>query len=287
MCRPDGGVIDDQILYRLGPAEFMMVVNAGTREGDSEWIRQHIGAETEFTDESDNTAKIDIQGPRSIAAANALFDTPLPPLDYYQFCAIPFGGRKLLVSRTGYTGEIGIEIYCPNELAVPIWRRSVELAAVPAGLGARDTLRLEMGYPLYGHELSTQRNAGATGYSWAISGSKAFIGSEAVHSSVAQESKLVGLLLEGRRTAREGDSVCDASGTVVGAVTSGSFSPSLRQGIALGYVEADCAEPGTRLTIETRRDQLNATVVKTPFYKNGTARKPFGDFIRPARTPDS
>lgn len=278
MCRPDGGVLDDLILYRLGADEFMLTVNAGPRQRDAAWIAGHLAATTSFADVSDETAKIDLQGPTSLQTARGLFDAPLPPLPYYGFCTMSCAGHELLVSRTGYTGEIGLEIYCPNELAVCIWRRCLELGAVPAGLGARDTLRLEMGYPLYGHELSAERNAGYCYLTRAISRQKDFIGRTAICASEQRPWHLVGLLLAGRRSARANDSVHDAAGTAVGTVTSASFSPSLQRGIALAYVTARASDVGTRLQIQARRQQLPATVVKPPFYGDGTARSPYTEF---------
>jgi len=196
-----------------------------------------------------------------------------PPVYYYHFVMRTYRGRDVIVSRTGYTGELGYEIYLPTDLAVQAWRECLELGATPAGLGARDTLRLEMGYPLYGHELNPDRNAAESGFNRAIATEKSFLGCDPVRGALQHPAQqLTGLLLDGRRAARHGDRVTAPDGNPVGTVTSGSFSPSLRRGIAMAYVDVRWARPGTSLSVATARTPVTAVVTETPFYREGSAR---------------
>lgn len=278
MCNPGGGVIDDLIVYRTDEAEFMLVVNAGTKDGDFEWIVSHVSGDVRVRDISDSTAKVDIQGPAAPRIVESLVDASVRALPFYGFHQNTYRGKSVLVSRTGYTGETGFEFYAEPELIAHIWDDCLEKGAVAAGLGARDTLRLEMGMPLYGHELSPDRNAGDTGFKQAISKTKEFIGSEAIRAASPREERLVGITLEGRQAAREGNRIFSEDGTPRGLVTSGSFAPSLEHAVALGYVEAGFAEPGTPVTVEARRT-LAGRIAGLPFYRNGTARKPLADFL--------
>jgi len=279
LCNPEGGVIDDEIIYRMGDDEFFMVVNAGTRVNDFAWIRSHLSEGTSAEDVSESTAKLDIQGPESAKLVQDLLAESLAGLKFYRFTHNRYREESVLVSRTGYTGEIGFEIYCPLELAVELWREALEKGARPAGLGARDTLRLEMGFPLYGHELNEQRNAAESGFTRAIATDKTYIGSNAVLDQAKVTNSLVGLELEGRRAARQGDLIRDESGVDVGVVTSGSFSPSLGMSIALGYVPKTHAQVGTHVAVTTARGELTATVSSRPFYKDATGRRPLRDFL--------
>lgn len=278
LCNEQGGVIDDLVLYRLALTEFMVVLNAGRREKDVAWVRSALPADT-VRDISDETAKVDVQGPGAVRLLRALLDQPLPPLRYYTFCPAAYRGNSVLVSRTGYTGEIGFEIYCPIAEARTLWQDCLQRGAQPAGLGARDTLRLEMGFPLYGHELSEERNAAASGLRRALSSRKVFIGCDAVREAAADPGlQLVGLSLTGRRAARQGDVIWDGDGAEAGIVTSGSFAPSVGTAVALGYVARSAALIGSSLQIDTGRSMLAATVSALPFYRHGTARAPFADF---------
>jgi len=280
LCAPDGGVIDDLLVYRLGEQAFMLVVNAGPRAGDVEWIASHLSAETRFEDRSEATAKIDLQGPMAPRIAADLLDGPIGDLRFYAFKTSAFRGTSLLVSRTGYTGEMGFEFYIDASTGADLWDACLEQGATPAGLGARDTLRLEMGMPLYGHELGRSRNAAQSGFTRAIAGDKDFVGSDAVRACGEETEVLVGLELEGRRAARPEDRVTDSAGKAVGAVTSGSFGPSVGKAVALAYVRRAFAGPGTRLAIAGRRRPTAATVAALPFYKRGTARLPLSGFIQ-------
>lgn len=271
MCAEDGGAIDDLLIYRQANDRFMMVVNAGTQDSDYEWVCAHAAANTEVENLSDQLAKIDLQGPASPAILAAMIPGAPDELGYFRFRTVQWHGEAVLVSRTGYTGERGYEIYLAPESAETFWREAMSHGAIPAGLGARDTLRLEAGLPLYGHELCRDRNAAITALSRAIATDKPFIGAEALRAPQARPQTLAGLRLESRQAAREGDLVCNPQGEPVGEVTSGSFTPTVGTAIALAIVDTALAVPGTTLQIQTARKALPCTVVPLPFY-TGTAR---------------
>jgi aminomethyltransferase len=279
ICNPSGGVIDDQLIYRLSDDAFFMVVNASTQDNDFNWIGSNLSSGTKITNLSAETAKIDIQGPKCAKIVQKLLEKPIDPLVYYGFMHNAYRGKEMLISRTGYTGEIGFEIYCDEKRALKFWNECMELGAKPAGLGARDTLRLEMGYPLYGHELDEKRNAAESGFSRAIAVDKEFIGSKTVGDTANVKSMLSGTILEDRRAGRAGDRVLDEKGAEIGVVTSGSFSPSLGVSIALAYVGKDSCAPGQKVRVRTERQELPGTLCETPFYKNATARKKLSDYL--------
>jgi aminomethyltransferase len=279
ICNESGGVIDDQIFYRMGDEEFFIVVNAATAENDFAWLRDRLPASVAMEDLSAHTAKLDLQGPATPRIMQKLMAQPVDAMRYYTWMKNSYRGNEVLISRTGYTGEIGFEIYCANDLALPFWNDCLECGALPAGLGARDTLRLEMGFPLYGHELDERTNAAESGFTRAIANDKSFIGSRAVLDPSRSKRRLTGILIDGRRAARHGDAILDEAGTPVGTVTSGSFAPSLSRAIALGYVSKEVSVTGTRLTIATDRQKLSGTVTSLPFYKKATGRADMRDFL--------
>jgi aminomethyltransferase len=273
ICNENGGVMDDQILYRLGENDFYMVVNASTQDADFEWVTSNASSATSVKNISKETGKIDLQGPKSLLIINKLLDKPVSDLKYYHWMYNSYKGIEIIVSRTGYTGEIGFELYLNEPHTISFWNDCLLLDAKPAGLGARDTLRLEMGYPLYGHELDEKRDAAESGFSRAISRDKSFIGSSVVLDTSLATSMLCGIQLDGRRAARNGDRITDSSGAQIGIVTSGSFSPSLECAIAMGYVAKGLCLTGNRVKVLTGSAELTGTIVELPFYKNGTARK--------------
>lgn len=281
MLNERGGVIDDLTCYRLDTERYMLVVNAATRDVDSAWIQQHRSSETVFIDRSDELAKLDVQGPQARADLESIIGK-LPDLGYFRAEFFHGSGEMLgdgsacLISRTGYTGELGYELYFPASEAVRIWRALLSNENIkPVGLGARDTLRLEMGYSLYGHELSLEKTPAATSRGMFIKKEGGFIGRDAVMHDLESPSEfLVALEFENKRAARAGDSIFQGlEHSSVGVVTSGSLSPSLGKAVALASVKAECAELGTVLQVEIRGKQFPATVVELPFYKNGTARR--------------
>ncbi|MBM4148215.1 MAG: glycine cleavage system aminomethyltransferase GcvT [Lentisphaerae bacterium] len=271
LCNENGGVLDDLLVYRLAPDSFMLVVNASTRGSDVEWITRHVSRSTRCADMSAETAKIDVQGPGSTRLLRPILGDVVASLRYYSFSESAFCGARILVSRTGYTGELGFELYAAPETILALWRGCLAAGALPAGLGARDTLRLEMGMPLYGHELGPGRNAAESGFTRALSRTKQFTGADAIRAA-GRGPRLTGLRLDGRRAARQGDSVIRADNSQAGIVTSGSYAPSMGCAVALAYVAPDAAAPGARLNIAGARGTLSAETVSLPFYTCGTAR---------------
>ena len=273
MLNNDGGTIDDITCYRLDADRYMLVVNAGTAGKDAEWIKSRISKDTRFIDLSPGMAKLDVQGPKSREVLEDVFGCNVPDLGYFRFKECEALDAFCILSRTGYTGEWGYEIYLPNEAAVQLWGKIVshELCE-PGGLGARDTLRLEMGYPLYGHELSETRTPVATSRGMFIHMDKDFIGKENVAVDLADPGELlVGLMFTSKRAAREHDKIYYEN-IEVGEVTSGSVATSLGVAVAMAFVEPEFAEEGRELQVEIRGKQFSATVVELPFYKEGTAR---------------
>ena len=281
MLNEQGGVIDDLIVYRLADERFMLVVNAGTRGGDAAWFRSECPEGVAFEDASERIAKLDVQGPKSAAVLCGLVEGAFAELPYFAFSTVSVGGQDILISRTGYTGELGYELYVPSSLAASLWRDLIGAGVVPAGLGARDTLRLEVGMPLYGHELSRERNAASFAMARVLASDKCYIGSEAVASAGGGEQQ-VALLLEGRRTAREGDAVMCGE-RECGVVTSGSYGPSVGCAIALAYVKSEFCCDEAELAVRTARAQLPARRGAVPFYVSGTARMAVADVVKSTR----
>jgi aminomethyltransferase len=276
MLNEQGGVIDDLTCYRLGEDRYMLVVNAATLAGDAAWIRQHLSSGTLFKDRSDELAKLDVQGPQARADLAAVIGD-FPDIGYFKAESFQALETEFLVSRTGYTGELGYELYFPAADAVRVWRALLANEHIkPAGLGARDTLRLEAGYSLYGHELSAERTPAGVCRGMFIKKDTVFIGRDAVLRDLENpDDLLVALTFESKRAARAHDQVFFQS-SECGAVTSGSFSPSLGKAVALALVQPDAASPGTVLDVDIRGRRFPATVVELPFYKNGTARAQSG-----------
>lgn len=272
MLNEQGGVLDDLTCYRLDDERYMLVVNAATLDGDSAWIQRHLSPDTVFTDRSEELAKIDIQGPRARVDLEAVLGS-LPDLGFFKATRFQASGTEFLLSRTGYTGELGYELYFPASEAVRIWQALLVNENIkPVGLGARDTLRLEVGYPLYGHELSADKTPAGVSRGMFIKKDVDFIGRDAVMRDLdCLTELLVALEFESKRAARAEDQVF-FQGSERGVVTSGSVSPSLGKAVALALVQAECAEPGTVLDVKIRGKRFPATVTTLPFYKGGTAR---------------
>ena len=264
--------VDDILIYRLAADDFLVVVNASNAERDFEWIAAQAlggGEDVEVIDESDRYALLALQGPKALEMLAPLAAPDVSGLKYYGFAEGTVAGVPALISRTGYTGEDGFELYLAPEDAPEVWRRLVEAGAVPAGLGARDTLRLEAAMALYGHEIDDTTTPFEAGLSWVVKLDKGeFLGRDAL---VAQKAagiprKLVGFEGQGRGTARQGHPVVSEGGTV-GVVTSGTWSPTFEKALGLAYVPPEMAAPGTPLAIEVRGKALPAVVVEIPFYK--------------------
>ena len=271
MLNEDGGVIDDLIVYRKGPQDWMIVVNAANIEKDAQHFRTHLNAAASFEDVSFKTAKLDLQGPRSRDVLKA-FVPGIEKLSYYTFDHFQFSGIPCLISRTGYTGELGYEIYCPWEKSKEIWKTILNNATVkPTGLGVRDVLRVEMCYSLYGHELDETISPLEAGLDKFIDGKKDFIGRQAM--SVRPVQRAVGYFVSvSRKSPRAGNRIFDAAGQGIGVVTSGTFSPALQVGIGIGFMNSPGHEIGCEIFFGDDKNRAAAKVAKRPFYKNGSLK---------------
>lgn len=264
-----GGVLDDLIVYRLEEEKFMLVVNGACIDSDFAWIQSRIPSNLTMGNQSFDIAKIDLQGPASYDVLSRIMPGDWASLGYFGFREVEFEGFKLIVSRTGYTGELGYEFYLPWNKAQVLWDGLMADERVrPAGLGARDTLRLEVGLPLYGQDLDAEHTPVEAGYGGMLKSEADFIGKAGL---AEVREKLIGLRIDGRRSARHHDAVY-VGDELVGAVTSGSIAPSLGYCVAMAYVRADAAE-ATAFTVKGPRTALEAVRVDMPFYTAGTARR--------------
>ena len=275
-CFPneDGGIVDDLIVYRVKEEEYLLVVNASNIEKDWAWINKHNSMGASLRDISEDYSLLAIQGPKAVEAMQSLSSVDLASIKFYNFFVGDFAGiEHTIISATGYTGCGGFEIYCKNSEVKQVWDKVLEAGAdygiKPVGLAARDTLRLEMGYCLYGNDIDDTTSPIEAGLGWITKFTKDFINSEALKDQKERtpERKLVGFELEDRGIPRQGYDIVDGNGKTVGNVTSGTMSPSLKKGIGMGYVPAVMADPGTRIHIQIRKNAVPATVVKLPFYK--------------------
>ncbi len=265
-----GGIMDDLIIYCLGDNEYMLVVNGACEEKDFKHVAGQLGPDAKLENISNETAKIDLQGPLSLEVLEKTLGGKWNHLKYFNFQQATFDGSPIIVSRTGYTGELGYEFYLPAEKAAVLWEKLASNRLVmPVGLGARDTLRLELGYPLYGQDLDEEHNPAEAGYSFLLTKKDDFTGKSGLTDI---KESLVPLTIQGRRTPRHDDEVRLPSGEKVGRVTSGSFSPSLGHCLALAYIKADAAEQ-SKFIVKTARAELEAAKGTLPFYTEGTARK--------------
>ena len=271
-----GGVVDDVIVYRLAEERYLLVVNASNIEKDWNWIQKHnqnFNAQVE--DHSDATALLAIQGPKAIEAMQLLTDFPLESLPFYAHTTTSFAGcEQVIIATTGYTGAGGIEIYFPAREAEKVWNAVLQAGApygiVPAGLAARDTLRIEMGYCLYGNEINDTTSPIAAGLGWVTRPETGFINSENIAQQKADGTfqKLIGFTMEARAIPRSGYTLVDVENNPIGTVTSGTQSPVLSQGIGLGYIDSNFAQPGTSIGVLIREKFCPAQVVKPPFIKS-------------------
>ncbi len=277
MCTPEGGIIDDLIVYRRAADRFMLVLNAANVERDIEWIRNH-NESADLEDISDDTALLALQGPRSLEIAQPFLDRDLDALSFYHFWEESdlLDCEHAIISRTGYTGEVGLELYVHADEAAHVWNTLLDAGEdaglKPAGLGARDTLRLETGLCLHGNDISEQTNPYEAGLSWLVKLDKGdFIGRDAlqeIHDS-GPSRMLVGFVSAERGIPRHDHVIQSPDGEAIGVVTSGTQSPILDTGIGLGYVSNDPAytTPGETLRIASRRRTFEATVAKPPFHE--------------------
>jgi len=273
LCRDDGGVLDDLFTYRFAPAgedeRFLTVVNASNAESDFDWIRRQAAEwdGVEVIDRSADYAMLALQGPVALEVLSAVLDEGAVPERFHHAEAVVAGAPALLC-RTGYTGEDGVELLLDPGAATAVWDALVAHGARPAGLGARDTLRLEVCYPLYGNDLSTDRTPIEAGLGWACALDKDFVGAERIRAQAQEgtEEKLVPFLFTGPGIPRQGLAVLH-DGERVGSVTSGTLSPCLDVGIGMAYVPAGLTEPGTDLIVDVRGKERPARVSTKPLYK--------------------
>ena len=275
-CLPnhDGGIVDDLLVYKLADEDYLLVVNASNIEKDWNWIKHHNTQGVEMEDISDRTSLFAVQGPKAQAALQSLTDVDLSTIPYYSFVQGTFAGAPdVIISATGYTGAGGFELYIPNESAAMVWDK-IMLAGQPygikpIGLGARDTLRLEMGYCLYGNDIDDTTSPLEAGLGWITKFTKEFTNSENLNKQkeAGVTKKLVGFVMDGTGIPRGHYELVDADGQKIGDVTSGTQSPSLSKGIGMGYVKSELAAPGTQIFVQIRGKNLPATVSKLPLTK--------------------
>ncbi len=272
MCNEKGGVIDDLIIYRTSADAFFLVVNASMIDTDLQWLQQHCPQDITLRDESVNWAGMAVQGPESAALYAKLFDGTEPPARN-GIAEITSDGDTCLVCRTGYTGEDGFEFFCPAASGGKWWQRFLDGGAEPCGLGARDTLRLEASYPLNGNDLSPERTPIEAGLKFAVKFDKGdFIGRDVLAEQVENGPavRLAGFKMTGKTAPPRAHYPVLHQGEVVGEIASGTLSPTLGEGIGMGYLPTALAAPGTPLEIDVRGRRFPAETVKKPFYKRGS-----------------
>lgn len=268
LCRENGTVIDDLIVYKLGPGKVLICVNASNIEKDFQWMKsQHQGFDCTLSDKSREFSLLALQGPESSKVLRPLL-TELPEMEYYSVQESTLGSHPVIVARTGYTGEDGFEIFGSHEAIKCLWQKLMEAGVTPCGLAARDVLRLEVCYPLYGHELNDEVNPFDAGLGWTVKLSKTnFIGKKALESKPAKY-KLVKLILD-KGIPRENYPVQNAQGEVIGSVTSGTMSVMTGKGVALARIEIDKAPKDEVFNIDIRQKSYPAQLTKKPFVTGG------------------
>ena len=273
MLNDHGGVIDDLIVYRLEKERWMIVVNGATTEKDARQFLTHLSSKKVFTDASAQTGKLDIQGPSSRTVLSSLIKG-LEKLGYYTFDYFDVLGEQVIVSRTGYTGELGYEIYFPWKKTPQLWAELLKRGVKPAGLGVRDVLRIEMGYSLYGHELEEDISPLDAGLGRFIDWEKDFIGKEALMKEKAHGAArtIACFVSQTRRSPRAGNTIFSPDGKKRGVVTSGTFSPSLQKGIGLGFVAKEHAKVGGKILCGDEKNTIETEIVGRPVYKKGSLK---------------
>ncbi len=280
MCYPDGGIVDDLIVYRISDKEFLMVVNGSNIEKDWAWVNNHTtGYDMTLTNESDDIGLVAIQGPDAQKVAMKLTDVDLESIGYYCHASGAFANKEALIARTGYTGEDGFEIYIKSDDAADVWdavmKAGEEYEIKPVGLGARDTLRLEVGYVLYGNDIDHTTTPIEARLGWVVKlkTDKEFIGREVMARQKKEKPDryIVGLEVTGKGFPRHGAELFEGD-RKVGIVTSGSLAPALGHGVCLAFVEKGFHKSGTELEAEVRGKRIPVKTVKLPFYKDGSRK---------------
>ena len=274
-CNEKGGIVDDLVVCRLWEADYMLVVNAGNRDKDAAWVESHLFGDVDYKDEGDEFGEIALQGPRSREILQKICAEENIPVKYYSFrkdVPIVLGDKTIttIVSRTGYTGELGYEIYCSAEDTVELWNTLLEAGKeyglIPCGLGARDTLRLEASMPLYGHEMTDEITPLMAGLPCKLDG-KNFIGRDAILALGAPKMKRVGLAAVGRGIPREHCDLYSMDGEKIGFIASGTHCPFVGKALAMGYVPVELIEVGRHLQADVRGRMVEMEIVPMPFYK--------------------
>ncbi|MDV6168518.1 glycine cleavage system aminomethyltransferase GcvT [Flavobacterium sp. DG1-102-2] len=275
-CLPNdnGGIVDDLIVYKMKEEQYLLVVNASNIEKDWNWISSKNDLGVDMRNISDDYSLLAIQGPKAVEAMQPLTSIDLSAIKYYHFEVADFAGvEHVIISATGYTGSGGFEIYVKNDQVEALWNKVFEAGAAfgikPIGLAARDTLRLEMGFCLYGNDINDTTSPLEAGLGWITKFNKDFTNAEALKKQKEEgvAKKLVGFELTERGIPRHDYEITDKDGNVIGIVTSGTMAPSLNKGIGLGYVPAEYAAEGSQIFIRIRKNDIPAQVVKLPFYK--------------------
>jgi len=273
-CLPNdkGGIVDDLIIYKIKEEQYLLVVNASNMEKDWKWITSHNTMGAEMKDLSMDYSLLAIQGPKAVEAMQSLTEVNLADIKFYHFEVAPFAGiENVIISATGYTGSGGFEIYCKNSEAKQVWDKVIDAGAdfgiKPIGLAARDTLRLEKGYCLYGNDINDTTSPIEAGLGWVTKFTKDFINSENLKTQKENgvTRKLVGFEMIERGIPRHDYPIVDMDGNEIGIVTSGTMSPSLSKGIGMGYVPTELSSPDSEILVQIRNKQIKAKVVKMPF----------------------
>lgn len=277
ICQEDGTALDDCIVYRMDD-HYMVVVNASNRDRDREWLEKFAARfDVELLDRSDEIGLIALQGPAAEQILSRLADADLGAIQYYHFGKGEVAGKPAIISRTGYTGEDGFELYLDAGDAVHVWRALLDADEnlKPAGLGARDSLRLEVGYALYGNDIDINHTPLEAGLGWVVKLDKGeFLGSDSLRRQKEEgvRQKLVGFVLKERGFPRQGYAI-RWNGEESGTTTSGTLSPMLNQGVGMGYIALEAAKPGTEIEVVIRDKPIPAEVVRPPFYKEGSVKR--------------
>lgn len=275
-CLPNDnlGIVDDLIVYKVADEKYLLVVNASNIDKDWNWISKQNTMGAEMRDLSDDYSLLAIQGPKAVETMQSLTSVDLSAIKFYHFEVGEFAGiENVIISATGYTGSGGFEIYCKNDEVKQVWDKVFEAGAdfgiKPIGLAARDTLRLEMGYCLYGNDINDTTSPLVAGLGWVTKFTKDFVGSDKLKQQKEEgvKRKLVGFELIDRGIPRHDYTIVDANGNNIGVVTSGTMGPSVKKAVGLGYVKTEFAPEGSEIFIQVRNKQLKAIVTKPPFYK--------------------
>jgi aminomethyltransferase len=274
MCYENGGIVDDLLVYHMGD-HYMLVINAANIPKDLEWLQKHVSGDVRLKNRTDDISLLAVQGPKSLATLQKLTQANLSSLEYYHFLRHKLAGVDMIISRTGYTGELGFELYFPSDVKTGemVWNAIMEAGKEfnigPVGLGARDTLRLEMGFCLYGHDIDQTTHPLEAGLGWITKLDKGdFVGAASIKSAKDQgmKRKLVGFTVNDKAFPRQGYPI-HSNGTQIGNVTSGMFSPVLDKSVGLGYVNLEFSKMGTPISIMIRNKPVPAVVAPFPFIK--------------------